>query len=445
MVVPIRRFINQFFRKSRSINNKPLNALSLIVIVIVDIFILFNVFTGLDNISRWHLSPTEAYPCISEWSNYRDPKRSNDKKYQVVSSALKQDLQGADVPLADQNPDQMGSSSGTDSSQSRFQKTNQDRLGTVSSICSNYAELQAQVNLPEYRQLQQKIDKKQQNVVDLEQENSTIRSQYNSALLEKIARQGSKQSIIKVSAEKAQQTLAQNQATITTFKQEISTLKDTLISKPASINLIELIKDESKYQILKDGKQQSSFWYPSIQLAFQALFLLPLITIAFAVHKFALRKGAGLIALISWHLLAIFLIPLLLKIFEFLQIGAIFQFLLDIVMRLFGGLLFLVSYLYILIIPLVGFAIIKISQRFTASSKPQDIISKRFQSQLCLRCSQRVRDRDSHCPHCGYGHYLECQNCQELTYKHLSHCKQCGSPQDPQQSLADQLPIEHSL
>jgi predicted RNA-binding Zn-ribbon protein involved in translation (DUF1610 family) len=419
MFVTTRRFLTQFFRKSRSINNKPLTKLSLIVVVIIDIFILLNVFSGLNNISQWHISPAQAYPCVTEWTSYRDSKQSKDRNYNVLASAL------------DRDPNQR-----------QFQQTDRDaeknRLGKVSPICLNYAELKDRVNLPDNRKIYRNIKQKQDKIVGLEQTNSTIRSQYDSTLLEKIAGQNSSRSINTVTAEKAKQTLAQNNVSISTLKTEISALKESLTNRPESISLINLIKDDSKYLVLKQAYQHSSFWYPSIQLAFQALFLLPLIAIALTVHRFALRKDAGLIALISWHLLAIFFIPLLLKIFEFLQIGVIFQFFLDIVTRLFGGLLFLVSYLYILLIPLVGFGIIKISQRFAISSKSQ--VANRFKNQLCLSCGKKIRPQDVHCPHCGYDQYIECQNCHELTYKHLSHCKECGYLQDSSLILPSEFP-----
>jgi predicted RNA-binding Zn-ribbon protein involved in translation (DUF1610 family) len=411
MFTPIRRFIDRFFRKSRSVNNKPLNGVSLTVVIIVDLFILFNVFSGLDNISQWHISPTQAYPCVSEWKSYRDSKQPTlvERNYDVLASALDREPNFSGFQEIDRN-------------------TQKDRLGNVSPICLNYAELKDKVSIPENRKIQQSIKQKKEKIYRLEQANSSIRSQYDSTLLEQIAGQGSSQSINNVSAEKAKQTLAQNKISISTFKQEISTLKDTLTKKPESISLIDLIKDDAKYQLLNDGYKQSSFWYPSIQLAFQALFLLPLIAIALTVHKVALNKGAGLIALISWHLLAIFFIPLLLKIFEFLQIGAIFQFFLNIVTRLFGGLLFLVSYLYILLIPLVGFGIIKASQKLALNNKSQYLI--RFENQRCLSCAKKIRHQDPYCPHCGNVQFIECQNCNELTYKHLSHCKQCGHLQN---------------
>lgn len=407
MLTRAKRFVGNFFKKSRSINNKPLNPLSLIVIIIVDLFILFNVFAGLDQISRWHLSPTEAYPCISDWENYRDSKQKNDRDYQIISSALDRESRRPNID------------------------NQQDRLGNISPICLNYAQLKDKVNIPANRTIQQSITQKQTKISSLEQANSSIRSQYDSTLLEKIAGQNSNQSINTVSAVKAKQTLDRNKISIANFKTEIAALKESLNSKPESINLISAIKDDSKYQLLTQEYQHASFWYPSIQLAFQALFLLPLIAVSLLVHRIASRRGAGLIALISWHLLVISFIPLILKIFEFLQVGVLFQFLLDIITPLFGSLVFLVSYLYIFLIPLLGFTIIKISQRFASGNKSQDTMSMRFQNQVCLNCVKRIRPQDVYCPHCGYDQYVECQGCHELTYKHLAHCKHCGALQDP--------------
>jgi ABC-type multidrug transport system fused ATPase/permease subunit len=420
MFVKAKRFIARFFKKSRSIDNKLLNPVSLIVIIIVDIFILSNVFIGLDNISRWHITPSEAYPCVSEWRNYRDDKQADGKDYNLIASALS--------PKSEQTASNRNSLNNY-----------KDRLGDVSTICLNYAELQDKVNIPAYRSIEQSIDNKQNKVASLEQANVSIRSQYDSTLLEKIAGQKANQSINNVSAEKAKQTLAQNKVSITAFEKEITVLKESLLAKPESIDLIAAIKDDSKYQVLTNEYQHASFWYPSIQLMFQALFLLPLLAIASFIHQLAVKKGAGLVALITWHLLVIFFIPLLLKIFEFLQVGVLLQLLIDIIGKLFGGLLFLVSYLYIFIIPLVGFALIKIFQRFSPTSKIQDVMSMRFQNQLCLNCAKRIRPQDAHCPHCGYDQHVECPSCHQPTYKHLAHCKHCGSLQAPI-SLSDYLP-----
>ncbi|MDZ7968607.1 MAG: hypothetical protein RM368_27255 [Nostoc sp. DedSLP03] len=408
MFARIRRILSQFFSNSRTINNEPLNKVSLIVIIIVDIFILINVFTGLDDISRWHISPTEAYPCYSEWQNYR-AKTTKDKDYEIVRLSL---------------------SSYTNSQFSfrgNYQQAEAGHLGKVSQTCLQYADYKDKIKNSEKQQIIKTIEQKQAKISRLEQANSTIKSQYDSTLLEKIAGQNREQSINQVSAEKAKQTLEENNRQISTLQQETSTLKNELLAKPESISFIAFLKNDNRFQEVDKGYHQASFWYPSIQLGFQSLFLLPLILIALSVHKFAQRRGYGLVSLISWHLLVIFFIPLIIKIFEFLQIGAIFKFLFDIISAIFGGLLFLINYVYILLIPVIGFGIIQFFQKFVFNAKVQ--AASRVQKSRCVNCAKKIRHLDNYCPHCGYYQYIECHNCHNLTYKHLSYCKHCGTSQ----------------
>ncbi len=409
MFTQIRRFLRQFFRKSRTINNEPLNTVSLIVIILIDIFILINVFVGLNDISQWYISPAQAYPCYFEWDNYRTTT-TQDKNYEVIKSSFPYDT----------------------NNQSSFQRTYQEaeenHLGNVSQICLKYGSYKDKINNSANQQTIKIIDQKQSRISTLEQNNRNIRAQYDSTLLEEIAGQPRDQSINLVSAKKAKQELDQNNRNIFNLKREISNLKNQLILKPESTEFIEFLKDENTFSSVKNSYQNASFWHPSIQFAFQSLFLLPLIIIALLIHSFTQRKRYGLISLISWHLLIIFFIPLIFKIFEFLQVGAVFQFLLDIISAIFGQLLFLVSYLYILIIPLIGFGIIKFFQRIVFNTKLQ--AANRVQKSCCIKCARKIKHQDTYCPHCGYYQYIECPNCHSLTYKYLPYCNHCGHSQE---------------
>lgn len=408
MFTRIRRLSNRFFNNSRTVNNEPLNKVSLIVIILVDIFILINVFTGLNNISEWHLSPTQAYPCYSEWDNYKTQTTKN-KDYEFLRSSLPY---GSNEQRVRQ----------------RYQDTEVGHLGKVSEICLNYGESKDKLNNPQNQKIITTINQTQDKISRLEQANNTIRQQYDSSLLEKIAGQSSGNSINQVRAEKAKQELTQNSEKISTLKQEIANLQNQLLTKPESINFLSFLQDETKFNQVKKGYKDASFWYPSIQLVFQTIFLLPLILIALLVNNFSQRRGYGLIALISWHLLVIFIIPLILKVFEFLQVGIIFQFLFDVISSLFGGLIFLISYAYILLIPLVGFGMIKFFQTVVFNPKIQAV--NRIQKSQCIRCAKKIRPQDSHCPHCGYYQYIECHSCHNLTYKELPYCHHCGADQN---------------
>ena len=411
MLNQLRRLLVRLFRKTRTISNEPLNKASLIVIIAIDIFILVNVFTGLDDISRWYISPYQAYPCHSEWKNYRSQTQP-DKDYKIIASSLNNNLR----PTNQTNVRQ------------QYQQPATEHLGTVSQICLNYADYKDKVRNPENIQIQQNIDNQQKQISHLEKLNRDIRTQYDSTLLEKIAGQPRDRSINLVEAAKAKQELDQNNTKISQLKEQIANLKKQLLTKEESVNFIALLNNQGQFNTIDRQYEKASFWYPSLQLGFQALFLLPLIAIGLAIHKFAQQKGYGLIALISWHLLVIFFVPLIIKIFEFLQIGVIFKFISDVITTLLGQLLFLVSYVYILVIPLVGFGIIKLFQKIIFNTKLQ--AANRIQQSRCLKCAKKIRTADSYCPHCGYYQYIECQNCHQFTYKHLPYCNCCGHEQN---------------
>jgi hypothetical protein len=420
------RLWQRFFRKSRMVNNQQaLNAPSLIVLVLVDIFILVNVFFGLNDISSWHLSPSQAYPCYGEWQAYRDNSTAG-KDYEMLRRAIVQNpnegaIYSPIAPLAEPN-------SQTGTFRQAYEKVGVSRQGKVDQQCLDYAGLKDALRTPENRKTIGEIDKKLDRVTRLEEDNRRIRQQYDSTLLEKVAGQPRNQSINNVSADKAKATLDANNTEIAQRKQEASDLKQTFLKQPSAQTYLNQLQNTDVFGAIAKGHAKASFWYPSIKLGLQALFLVPLITIAYAIHRFALRKNYGLVALLSWHLLVIALIPALLKVFEFLQVGAIAQWIIEIIGRISGGLLFLVSYLQIALIPLAGFLLIKLFQRFNrASVNPKLQAESRIRLSLCLSCGKKVGPQDAHCGHCGYRQYSECPSCHAMTHRHLPHCTHCGS------------------
>ncbi|MEM7064680.1 MAG: hypothetical protein AAF572_16170 [Cyanobacteria bacterium P01_B01_bin.77] len=405
MFTKLCRFLRRFLHRTRTINNEPLNKVSLIVVLLIDIVILSNVFIGLNDIAYWHISPTDAYPCYNEWRSYRDQTTDN-KDFEIVRQAA---------------------APSSTTAQLRYQQGDTDRLGEVSAVCGRYGEVKDAVRSADNEAILQELRAGEDEIATLNSTNSKIRREYDSTLLEEIAGQPRDQSINQVSAAQAKTTLAENEAKINTLNAKVSALKDQLLTQPDSVAFLALLEQDAPFQTVKQGYEKADFWYPSIQLVLQAVFLIPLILAALVAYTVAQRRHYGLIALISWHLLVIFFIPLILKVFEFLQMGVIFTIVFDIVGALFGRLLFLVSYVYILLIPLLGFGVIKFAQRFIFNPKLQ--AASRVQNSRCLKCAKKIKPRDAHCPHCGYHQHRECDHCQQLTYRYLPYCNHCGTAQ----------------
>jgi hypothetical protein len=409
----LRRLLNRFFRKSSRLNHQPLNAPSLIVVVFIDIFILVNIFIGLNDISNWHLGPKQIQPCYSEWNTYRDSKNPG-KDYEFISKSIGE--------IIDRDPDRT-------SRQAEYQRAQIGHLGKVSSVCLDYAGLQDKMRTPENQSTIRSIDTQLDKVTRLEASNRSIRKQYDSTLLDRVAGQSPSQSINTVSAEKARQTIDNNNSSINQIKQEVSQSKKTLLVQPTVLAVLSRLQDNSAFASIEKEYRHLAFWDPSVQIGFQALFLVPLILISLFIHRFAVRKNYGLVALITWHLLIISAIPAVLKIFEFLQVGVLIQWIATTIGRIFGGLLFLVSYVQILLIPVAGFALIKFIQRFSKPTivNPQVQAATRILESRCLSCAKKIRPQDAHCSHCGYQQYEECPNCHAITHRHMPHCTHCGS------------------
>ena len=409
MVNYVRRQFRRFFRQARTINKEPVNRASLVVIILLDIFILFNVFSGLNDISRWPLNPTQAYPCHSSWQGYLDDSRG-DRDYTILRQYLPHDQ----PEFYQLTP--------------HYSRLNEGHLGQVSPICFDYANAADALQDPENRQIVANLSQLQERITALQQENQTIRSQYDSTLLEQIAGQPQDQSIHLVEAAQARETLERNEASLDQLNQEVSTLQMELTETTTSQQFLSLLNDDQQFQQVDRGFQRATFWYPTVQLLFQGLFLLPLVGVAWAVHRTAERRNYGLVALVSWHLLVIFCIPLVFKVFQVLQFGALFSWLSRVLIDLLGGLLFLINYLYILLVPLLGYGLIKFFQKVVLN--PQLQVAGRVQKQKCIRCAKKLQPSDSHCPHCGYHQYVDCPHCHQPTYKYLPHCRHCGAAQE---------------
>ena len=406
MFTRFRRSIGRFFNKSRKVNHEPINKFSQIVIVIIDLFILSSVFAGLNDISQWPLSPYRTYPCHSAWQNYRE-STAVDKDYSIVSQSL---------DFSD-----LRANTGS------YQSYSEGYLGEVSSLCLQYERTENALSTSAAQTITKGINDNQAEIDSFSRMNRDIRQQYDSTLLEEIAGQPREQSINTVDAAQARQEIERNEQKIAERESRLNVLRSTLITTDESQVFLALLNDDSQFAQVDEGYQKASFWYPSIQLVFQAIFLVPLILVAFGGYTVAQRKHYGLVALISWHLLVIFSIPLILKVFEFMQVGVLFNFIFDIIAALFGRLLFLVSYIYILLIPPLGFGIIKLAQRFIFNPKLQ--AAGRVQKSRCIKCAKKIKAHDSHCPHCGYHQHRECSHCHQVTYQYLPYCKHCGTAQ----------------
>ncbi len=399
----LRKITNKFVNKTTSLDQEPLNKVSIVIIIILDIFVLFNVFSGLDSMVKWPLNPTEEIACYSPYQTYQTA--TNKGSFELNAITIENIIEKHKFSQ-------------------EYIENKEKRLGKIYPLCTAYLSLEKALDIPENKQIKTEIDSLRQNIAILEEEIKTLKSQYDSTLIEKIAGQSQDKSINLATADNIKERIEFKKLEIEQIKLEIKENQSKLINNSNAQKLIELLNKESDYKNIEKAYKSADFWYPNKQLLLQGLFLLPLILGAYFWHSWALIHNQNLQILISWHLLLIFCIPLIIKLFEFIQFGNLVKIVVEFITTILGGLLFLASYVYIIIIPLLGFGLIKFLQTFVFNTQIQ--AKKRIQKVRCLQCNTKLRLTDKFCSNCGCNQFRECPNCHEKTYKYTNFCHQCG-------------------
>jgi hypothetical protein len=404
MLAFIKRLFRQLIRRSTYVQHESINVASIIILVLIDIFVLFNVFSGLDNIAQLPLSPQEEFPCFSAYQTYQNSKQRDtfNLNAETIENLI---VAPSEFP-------------------SLLNRRESGRLGKVSTQCTDALRLSKDINSANNLKLKKSINQDRIAISKLNQEIATLQRQYDSTLLEKIAGQSSQKSINQASADQVKPKIEANQSKISTKKKLILEKQTQLVQQASSESYLKLLNDSFKYRAIEANYRSARFWHPNKQILLQALFLLPLISLAYFINAAATQKQKGVLALISWHLLLIFCIPLLIKFFEFIQFGNLLGFVIEGLTALLGGLLFISNYLLIFIIPLAGFGLIKFLQRFVFNPKIQ--ARNRIQNIRCINCNFKLTAGDAFCLSCGFNQFLDCPHCYEKTYKFTRFCKHCG-------------------
>lgn len=400
-----RRITRRFVRKSTRISQTSLNRVSLIILIVVDIFVLFNVFGGLASVGSFPLSPSETYPCYWTYQSYHSPSdRSRfDRQVETIRNLLYQ----------------------SPASETQLTPDPERRLGQVSSLCLDHKALALSVDNPQNQALHDRILELDNKITLKEQDIRRLREEYDSTLLEQIAGQSPEASINASTAEGTKIRIEQAQAEIERWNSEITALQTEIIATPASQAYLDHLDRPDRYETLQQDYERAEFWYPNLQFLLQLVFLTPLILVTYRWHGLSVQADRGLQSLLSWHLLLIFCVPLVVRLFEFLQFSNLVQAVVTAIVALVGGLYFIASYLFILVVPLVGFGLIKFLQHFIFNPRVQ--AKKRIQSHRCIQCNAQLHSDDPHCPHCGFNQFQECPHCHNATYQYSPFCRVCGT------------------
>jgi predicted RNA-binding Zn-ribbon protein involved in translation (DUF1610 family) len=386
---------NSYAKTVKISETESLNKVSLGFIILIDIFIFINIFSGLQFAANIIPANYEIYPCKSDFYISNTANIYKDNIYKANRNTL------------DFKP-----------------RTSNNLPYKIAPICLEYQDkfnnLRNQL-APSY----QKINQLGNDINIKNSETNKLKQQYDSALLEKIADQKKENSINDKSADEIKTRIDQLDKDNQDINSEITKAQNSIADNQLFRDFINFVRDK-QFEVNKDFND-IYFWYEIQVLVAQIIFLLPIILVTLLLHRFSIKKEWNLLGLIFWHIFLITLIPVIYQIFNFIQFGLIFGLIFGAISQIFSGFLIFGTYGLIIIIPLVGFGLIKITQKFVFNEKIQS--QNRIQKMKCIHCSRKLRIDDNFCPFCGTDQFQNCTNCNKQTYKYQKHCKHCGHKQ----------------
>lgn len=194
-------------------------------------------------------------------------------------------------------------------------------------------------------------------------------------------------------------------------------------------SLFKLIIDlkENKSTVLKELRS-FNYWYPAKALAFELLFLIPLLAAAIFWNWRMVKREKDLRIFVSSHLITITSIPLLfvttrgvIKVIPKTFFARLFEILNQIKLISFWY-----YFLIILSIPIAIGLIYFVQKKLFNYQKLQH---KRLMRNRCPGCGRKYHSDGTFCHHCGISKTYECKECGNETETGSKYCKSCGAIQ----------------
>ena len=387
-------------RLTRFNEEEPLGKLSLIIVILLDIFLLSVVFVGLEAHTSQLSSVNEYFPwecrqvlIENRWSNANKLDRLQNIVLNDYNNYLRRDS------FFDEN-----------------------KLGKMHPDCKEYfqsikaiAENQSIKNMFIDRQsLQRKLS-------DWRKEHKTGKDVYDTQLLEKIADNESKPG---GSVAESMQGISREYEKINA---ELVTISSTISNQQLVKDFFEQFGPSSsskRAKLISDLKRYEVF-YAFKELCWQFLFLLPIFAGALFWYVRSTNKKFATQTLFSAHLLTIASIPILFKIVELvldLIPNTFFRALFELLEKL--HIMALWHYLLIVVSLLVAILLVYFIQKKFFNK--QRIYEKRLIAGKCCFCGKKLPPESGHCPFCGKNQMRQCSHCQSDTFLGGSCCVNCG-------------------
>jgi len=382
------------------LDDQPISKAALVVILFLDIFILTSVFNGLDEHTRQLPAPDDSIPysCRDIVIN-RDwnPTNRIDNLSSIIISY--------------------------GNSYYRMEEKKKDRHP----VCAPFLDLFDQIkNDKELAAVFEERGKFDREAKDLQRKIGDLKGAYDTSLLETIARQKEGQANV----DQIRKDLQEKTNTLNTLRGQIDALGLKINGNGKVMLLWERLQglQQTDRERLRADLRSMYFWYPIKRLGMQMLFLLPLFAIFYAWNDASIRKGRGIQALISTHLMVVSFIPIFFKIIETVY-DIIPKKLLKKLIELLESLKLVAIWYYFVIALAVAAAlfVIYIFQKKLFSR--EKLMERRIAKGQCQQCGKQLPPGSQACSFCGFAQYKACSSCNRPTLVFGKYCRECGKAQ----------------
>lgn len=426
--------VSKTFQKDQY--KKTLNLPILFIIILIDLFLIFSIFTGLSNVAIILGDSNKFYPCTNEIETIRSLDREKELKgeehkidyisnlnYEIGTTGIiygEKELKGEGYKI--DYIDNLNYSN-------NYYGNRYDQP-EVDSYCKEFGKVRN--NLLRSQIIKSTvidINNLKLNIFNKESQIKNLQNQYDSTLLEKIAGQEAKNSINSANSETTKNSIELINKENKELSEVIKKSRKIIIDNQEVKNYLAYpINKGDQYYNYRKRLSDFEFWLPVKSFILQLFYLAPVILISFFLSKYFASKQWQILGVISWNIFLLSFIPLILKIMNFLQFGTIY----DLIYRFFAYLfssfsdsfLFLLSYLYIIAIPCVGYLFIWILQK-TIFNKTLTY-RKRIANSRCINCNTNIKESDIFCNYCGTSQYETCPNCHQSSRVGAEFCQHCG-------------------
>ncbi len=373
-------------------NKEPLNFISILLIIALDVFVIVNLFSGLDVQVRQLTSPGEKVPwsCLSYLDN---TTLLPDQVMSIVEYGHDHD----------------------------YDELNNKKI--ISSCKEIYKAVDSIRDSIDVKTVSKQIYMVRVDIRKLEQDIQQKENSYDTLLLEAIAKQKTENSITTSTADSVKIEIYNHNKEKNILKQEQDQLENKLMSLGDTKKFFSIIKTNKP--IIKNIYEKEKFWYPIKKYGVKFLFLFPLFLIFWFLYKVRSKREKNISSLIFAHLLIVTAIPIIFGIFEILLdlipdhlLKDFFQFLES------WNIAVVFNYILIILAILATLGLVYFVQKKLFSKKRTYL--KRISKKRCPYCATGLRGNEKSCYKCGERLMVICTKCAQTTHSEGTFCRFCG-------------------